>query len=433
MKVRQMKSLYFIFLLAALGLLSLPGCGVLEVGIEKTSTPIAPVSPAPTNTVPAPTQTPFPGKLKPGQLLKIIQIWMIGKTDGWAVGQVETDLNDHILFTQDGGQTWQERTPPEALLNSPPTGLAASAHFGADGTAWVTYVNQMAQQSKPAMQQVWRTSDGGQAWQVSVIDLSGLQADYFTPSDLGFLDDKQHGWIMAHLGAGMNHDYIAIFTSADGGQTWQLVVDPQNKPELMGCSKTGLAFSTPTNGWLTGNCPGLLKNLFFYNTLDGGATWQQITIPAPSNQPTELFASSYAGCGMPGLVYASARLILVTARCTFADTNKTVSWLYAGKDNHMPEARYVPTPYGSFYFINANEGWMVGAWRSDPATPGELYHTIDGGQSWKLVISTAWQGTPDFIDVNTGWVIARSADKSALVFTVDGGKTWKELTPRVAK
>jgi len=424
----------FLLLAVLLGLWCLSGCGVLEVGIESTPTRLPLPTPVPTNTVPPPTSTPtpFPGMLKPGQTLKIIKIRMLNATDGWAIGDVETDLNDHILFTQDGGQTWQERTPTGALLNFPPEGLAATAYFGANGTAWVAYVSQRAQQSKPTAQQVWRTSDNGLTWQAGSLDLSNLQADFFVPSDLGFLDD-QHGWLLAHLGVGMSHDYIAIFTSPDGGQTWQRVVDPEKTPELMGCVKTGLAFSTPTNGWLTGNCPGLLPNLFFYNSLDGGKTWQQIYIQPPANQPTEFFSNGMASCGIPSLIYASARTILVNARCTFTDTNKTVSWSYAGKDNRPPEARYVPTPYASFYFINAEEGWMVGYWRNDPTAGGEIYHSIDGGQSWKLVISTAWQGTPDFVDTNTGWVVARIADKSALVFTVDGGKSWRELTPVVAR
>ena len=431
MKVRQVKSLHFILLFAVFGLLFLPDCGVLDVGIESTPT-IAMASPVSTSTVPIPTQTHFPGKLKPGQPLKIIQIQMLSPTDGWAVGQVETDLNDHIMFTQDGGQTWQERTPPEALLGSPPSGLSATAHFGADGFAWVTYVNQMPQQSVPARQQIWHTADAGVTWQASVMYLSGLQAEYFVPSNLGFIDE-QHGWMMAHLGAGMNHDYIAIFTSADGGGTWQRVTDPENTPELMGCAKTGLAFSTPNNGWLTGNCPGLQENLFFYNTFDGGKTWQKMQVLPPNNQPAELFSKGKAGCGIPRLIYVSARSIMLNVRCAFYDSNKTVSWLYAGEDNHLPDARYVPTPYGSFSFINAEEGWLVGAWLDDPVAPGEIYHSIDGGASWKLVISTAWQGIPDFVDANNGWVIAHSADKSALVFSADGGKTWKDLAPQVTR
>jgi photosystem II stability/assembly factor-like uncharacterized protein len=429
MKIRWVQVLSFLLLGAALS-----SCGVLEVGIERTPTPVALASAAPSATLPPPTSTPFPGKLKPGQPLKLIQLHMLGRQDGWAVGQVETDLNDHLFWTQDGGQTWQERTPPESLLASPPAGFSATAYFDASGAAWVTYVDQLAAQAPlPARQPVWRTADSGQTWQAGVIDLTGLQAEHFLPVHLGFLDE-QHGWLLAHLNPGQaQEDAVVLFTSADGGATWQRRVDPVSHPELMGCPKTGVAFSTATNGWLTGSCPGQQANLFFYNTLDGGQTWQPRQLRPPANQPAGLFANGAPGCGLPGLVYASARSILVTVRCTFADANKTVAWLYAGKDNQLPEARYVPTPYGAFSFINAQEGWMVGAWRDDPATPGEIYHTVDGGQSWKLVISTAWQGIPDFVDAETGWVVARIADKSALVFTADGGKSWTQLNPRVGK
>jgi photosystem II stability/assembly factor-like uncharacterized protein len=239
--------------------------------------------------------------------------------------------------------------------------------------------------------------------------------------------------MMAHLGAGMSHDYIAVFTTADGGQTWQRVVDPERNPELMACPKTGLAFSTTTNGWLTGNCPGLMQNLFFYSTVDGGQTWQQVNLPSPQGQPSDLLSNSHAGCGIPILVYASARSIRMSMRCMFFDANKPVSWLYVGKDNDAPEAWPLPLPFGSFDFISPDEGWMVGSQRDDPSAPGEVYHTTDGGRNWTLVISTGWQGTPDFVNSNIGWVIARVADKSALVVTGNGGVTWVELTPVIAR
>jgi photosystem II stability/assembly factor-like uncharacterized protein len=125
--------------------------------------------------------------------------------------------------------------------------------------------------------------------------------------------------------------------------------------------------------------------------------------------------------------------MLLSMRCMFYNSNKPVSWLYIGKDNGLPNGLPLPLPFGAFDFISADEGWMVGSQQNDPAASGEIYHTLDGGRNWTLVISTGWQGTPDFVNSNTGWVIAHAADKSALVVTGNGGKTWVELTSVIAR
>jgi photosystem II stability/assembly factor-like uncharacterized protein len=432
MKVQSAKLTLFSFVLA---LLVLTACGVLEVGIEtpaSVATLVPPTEASPTSTSPAPTATPLPGLLKPGQVLRIIQIQMFSKTNGWAVSQVETDLNDHLLFTQDGGHSWQDRTPLAALLNPPADGLAATPYFVVDGNAWVVYASHTPQPGQTA-QTIWHTADYGKTWELAgTLTLVGFQAEYFLPSGLGFFDE-QHGWLLAHTGAGMSHDYIVAFTTADGGKTWQRVIDAERTPDLMSCAKTGLAFSTATYGLLVGNCPGLLEHLFFYTTTDGGQTWQLGTLQSPASQPADLFSNNQAGCGIPSLVYLTARSQLLTLRCDFYATQQPVAWLYAGQTGGDLEARQLPLPFGAVQFLDVNEGWLVGAKQNDPAAAGEIYHTTDGGRTWTRLIATAWQGVPDFIDSNTGWVVARAADKLALVYTSDGGTLWEEITPVITR
>ena len=412
--------------------LLLSGCGVFEVGIERTSTPLPPTVTALPTPMATATPTPFPGRLKPGQTVKIIRIHMLNRTKGWAVSQVETDLTDHILFTRDGGQSWQDRTPAAAILNQPPEGLSATTFFDVQGAAWVAYSAQRPGQPASPAPGVWRTGDEGATWQLGQsFDISGVQADFFSVAQLGFFD-AQHGWALAHLGAGMNHDYIAIFNTADAGQTWQRVVDPARNPDLMACAKTGLSFSTSTNGWLTGDCPGLLPGLFFYTTTDSGQSWQPVALMPPPDHAADFFSKGSPACGIPSLVYNSARATLLSVRCSSGEAGKALAWLYVSKDNGQPEARPLPAPFGSLTFSNPEEGWLVGSQQNDLAAPGSIYHSTDGGRTWTLVIVTAWQGNADFVDANTGWVIAQSADKLALVLTVDGGKTWQALQPVIA-
>ena len=399
-------------------------CGVFEVGIEQPmATPIPPTAVIPTS-----TPSPLPAQLKPGQAVKIIRINMLNTTNGWGIGQVETDLNDHILYTNDGGRSWQDVTPTQALVDAPPQGLTAIPFFNTNGDAWVTFTSQTPQPPSSQTQRFWHSSDNGKTWQSSELLLTGFQMEYFAPFQLGFLD-AQNGWVIAHVKAETSHDYITAFTTADGGATWNRAIDSERNPELMSCQKTGLVFSTSVNGWLTGNCPGLMTGLFFYSSTDSGQTWQQASLTPPNKQPADFFTGNTAACGIPELVHLSARTTLLTVRCDIHATKQTVSWLYTGELGVMHEGHQLPTPFGAIQFLNADEGWLVGTWRNDPSAPGEIYHTTDGGESWTQLITTGWQGIPNFINSNTGWVVARTADKVALVFSNDGGLTWEVLSP----
>lgn len=416
-------------------LLILPACGVLEVGLEQlppreTATLPPTLAFPPTVTV-APTPPADFDPLQPGQKIRLTSIGMVDKMTGWGIGQIEGQASDILLLTSDGGRAWQNRTPRAALQTPPPQGLSATAFFGPGGLAWVLFTGREAY--TPSGQVVWRTSDYGQTWQASAeLSLEGLPTEHFFPDHLGFLDERR-GWLMARLGAGMSHDYIAVFLTDDGGQTWQRVLDPQRTPALMACPKTGLAFSTPLNGWLTGDCPGLMPGLFLYSTRDGGETWQPVSLPVPPGQPASLFTGSNAGCGIPILAYTGADAVLFSVRCSPYNGGKASAWLYATQTGGAFSVRALPQPYGKFQFLNPQEGWFIGAQTGDPAAPGEIYHTVDGGQTWKAVILTAWQGVPNFIDSNTGWVVARTGEKSALVYTANGGVLWEEINAVIGK
>jgi len=253
--------------------------------------------------------------------------------------------------------------------------------------------------------------------------------EFRVPSDLHFLD-SMHGSLVVHLGAGMSHDYFAIFTSADGGQTWQRVLDPNSDAPVMACYKSGLAFTSPEIGWLSGDCPGLMPSLFFFNTADGGTNWSAVNLPAPTGKPANYFNQESVGCGISSFDYTASNTLALSVRCRNLDNDTRQAWLYITRDSGASWSQQpLPLFFGRLWVDNPNEAVFVGSLSQDAGTGGALFHTLNGGQEWNQLTSTGWTGAPDFIDMQNGWVVAENGATKALVHTINGGITWEEIKP----
>jgi photosystem II stability/assembly factor-like uncharacterized protein len=390
----------------------------------------------PTQTVPTPGPTPAPTnttgndpRLKGGLALTLLRTKMNSELNGWAIGTVDGDKREHILFTSDGGLSWKDRTPTQILTDSSSIALKSAAAFASDNSAWAIFSDQ-SQQPNAEPLVVWHTIDNGETWQPgSPLDMSTVNMEFEIPSDLGFLDE-QNGWIMIHVGAGMMHDYFAAFTTGDGGQTWKRFIDPSTLTPIMSCEKSGLSFTSSTTGWITGNCPGLMPQLFIFHTADGGANWASVTLPVPDGKPAGYFGQSSIACGIPAQNYTASRTLLLTLDCQNMNNNTAQAWLYASSDDGGTWSQHpLPLPYSNLSMLGPTEGFLVGALTTDPAANGAVYHSADSGSTWSMLTSTAWTGLPDFVDDHTGWVIATHNGQTAFVHTLDGGRTWSEIKP----
>jgi photosystem II stability/assembly factor-like uncharacterized protein len=429
--------------------LAAAGCQELSVNVEPGSSAPTPAqtqaaasSPAAGTPVPtqaaatvvkaAPTATAIPGHLQPGAAVRLAEIHMVDANQGWALGNRGLGLVDVVLRTADDGQTWRDVTPPLPAAENNGTGKQATGAFFDAQHAWVSYADLTpAPDLKNPL--VWYTADGGANWQSSQpLDLQNVQVEGYNPGLLGFLD-LQHGWLLAHVGAGMNHDYVVIFTTGDGGRTWTRMVDPEKNNLAMSCHKTGLVFKTPQLGYLAGDCQGVAPGIYLSRTVDGGVTWSDVLLPAPDGKPADFFKDPTVFCGVDTVLFPSAQDAFIPVRCsTNGDPKTLLRWLYASQDGGQSfHSLPVPAQYGSINFLNPQTGWLIGSFTID-AVHFTLFGTVDGGQNWKSIANLGWTGMPDFVDAQNGWVVAKTGDVTALVHTTDGGASWQEIKPLIA-
>ncbi len=77
--------------------------------------------------------------------------------------------------------------------------------------------------------------------------------------------------------------------------------------------------------------------------------------------------------------------------------------------------------YGT-YFVDADNGWTVGAF-------GSIFRTRDGGASWRPQVSHTDEHLygVSFADAQHGWIVGRSG---LILHTVNGGDAWEQQQPK---
>jgi photosystem II stability/assembly factor-like uncharacterized protein len=393
-----------------------PATGTVEPGppLEPSATP------APSATF-APTATPTPAH---GADLTLTHVQMLDDRNGWGLGWFTADKAPQVLRTADGGLTWHSVTPPQPSRQD-----TTPVAFFLDGAhAWVTFATQPAPSSIAAV--VWRTQDGGKTWSNTPIDGSGLLMEFFYPGQIGF-SDPLNGWFLVHLGVGMNHDYVALLTTADGGASWKFVVEPEKDNLWMSCQKNGVWFRDASHGFAVGTCNGVMAGLYLYSTADSGETWQELTLPAPAEMPAA-YTNEYSMCEGTDLRFDSALAGWMLVRCTDMNTMKALRWLYRTSDGGQTWIpSLLPAPLGEIAFLDA-QGWYISPPAPDQSAGTTIYHTANSGSTWQSITTVNWSGFPGFSSEKLGWVVAVSGEERALVHSSDGGIHWDLLVPVVA-
>jgi photosystem II stability/assembly factor-like uncharacterized protein len=380
--------------------------------LPKVHTQAVPTS-TPTSPPPAIVHVPA------GQAISILKIHMLDASSGWGIGSL-SQAQDHVFRTLDGGVTWRDVTPPQPTSTTGEKTIAIG-DFQDASTAWVIYGTGTF--LPPAFLYLWFTHDGGETWQQTPIAIS-ISSESFSPWYIDFVD-ALHGWLLVYLGAGMNHNYIALFGTTDGGLTWNTLVTPEDSVDIQSCPKTGMVFFDARDGWLARECKGLYPAPHIMHTTDGGVTWERIEPPAPADTPN-LF-TDYA-CDMASPNPFSASSVIMVMKClSMADFLTEKDYVYSTTDGGINWNSYpLPVDYSmgeGISFFDLLNGFAFGH---------KIYKTMDGGKTWTFVQQVFWSGQFSFISPNQGWAsVINDSDQNALVKTSNGGVRWEMLNPMV--
>lgn len=413
---------------ASTGSVITPTTLITQIESGQTPNPSAtPVPPTETPTAVPPTATATNTPINPiqhfpsGQEFTVTAIHMIDANNGWAIGGLGSVVGDHVLFTSNGGNTWKDVTPPEETKSD---GHKAATGFFQDAqTAWVTYAIGGGT-PVPTQPVVWHTSDEGATWTASQpLDITGL-SEIYVPSDLQFVTGKD-GWLLVHVGVGMNHDYVVLYRSSDSGVSWTRILDPYNDGGIQSCSKTSLLFTDATHGWLTGDCNGVKAGVLLFNSTDAGSTWQEVTLPEPASYPGIFSVNAPVACGSYDPFFFGNDLGHLSVHCADHQGTQITNTYYIYNTQNggstWTEASY---PGETLYFFSADTGWALAP---------KIQRTTDGSLTWTPVSDVTWTAQMDFISEQIGWGVARAGDQVALVKTTDGGGHWTMLVPTVGQ
>jgi len=337
----------------------------------------------------------------PRQNAPLAPLHMIDASTGWDLS------NGKLLRTIDGGAHWNDVTPRGIRLTSASTSTALSASL-----AWIavpTAVDLPADTILPPGTRIFRTIDGGQNWQSSVVSiiLGNLKIAQMT------FTTAQNGWILYNQGGIGGAERATVVRTSDGGKTWAVTstvlpastdAPPPGKLPFGG-TKTGITFLDASTGWITGS--DSVPNLsWLFITHDGGQTWSQQHLSLPSD------ASPASLSLLPPTFFSATNGILPVG----VGPGKTIIYVTHDQGATWKPTTPVSTSLAAVDFLDEQHGWLT-----DGTT---LLLTGDGGHTWKKQPTnpTFTHVTQlDFVSSTHGWAVRSGG---SLLQTLDGGRTW---------
>jgi photosystem II stability/assembly factor-like uncharacterized protein len=320
---------------------------------------------------------------------------------GWVLGEIQPS-QFAVLHTADASATWTRQ------LVGPLGVMGEYARFFDSAHGVVVVLGPEAL--------MFQTADGGDTWSRATVREGG---GYVVSA--AFVDAK-NGWLLTRGGAA-GSPTEELFRTADGGKTWIGLGDPV----VPGDTAFRVAFADLNNGWLYSGSAGP----YAYMSVDGGYTWRRVPLPAPpggwlaapgNSVSTEKFfvaARPTQGAGVMTTVIGIAPPrgrsadggVLVgypPLKVRTFDGGGSVTYVYADVS---------PYRYATIEYVNPGQLAAVA-----PENQFQL-SSVDGGLSWRAVLSPSNYGAIGYVDALTWrWIGSGAGSTSS-----DGGSTWTQV------
>lgn len=292
-------------------------------------------------------------------------IYALDSENIWIVGEDGT-----LLHSTDGGLLW------ENITIETEASLYAVEFINAD-TGWVTGDDDGLNST------VFRTIDGGLTWEPQEVQGPG---SYVPIWDVDFVPGEEEGSMRGYLAGGLFYTW----RTDDYGESWLSLQGNCGEGNLKSTS-----FIDMNTGWFVGT-PSVTVNYSIMCTSDGGDTWDSQVNPTDQPLRGVCFADTQHGLAV-GLVGT----ILYTGdggenwearpntgyRWESVCLNQTGKAWVVGSDGDVAystdwgyswemQESGVNCELWDVYFINDNEGWIVGG---GIGQPGVILHTVNGG------------------------------------------------------
>ena len=295
--------------------------------------------------------------------------WVIGATNSRLIGWGNTEFDQVLYKTTDGGLSWQMRDSLGSQICG--SGNLSQIFFADETTGWLI----IGSTSDRTDGRMLKTSDGGETWfplgEVAR-QIGGL-----------FFVDSVTGWGIRSL----SYYQSEIVRTTDGGTTWiGCVVDVNG-------GLGSLFFIDSETGWVVGT------DNYIYKTTNGGNAWFRQSI-----------SGNISNCQLTSVCFTDSLTGNIAGWHIFLRTTD-------GGDNWMIEEYQSRPSILSVCFANRDAGWRVGE-------HGSIEKTVDGGKTWIYQSKTSSSDefvSVDFVDRYLGWVLS----PSSIFHTSDGGSNWR--------
>ena len=308
-----------------------------------------------------------------------------------------------ILRTIDGGRTWRNVTPPS--IPAMLTGPVVTAFLNG------THASIVGHESR-RQDSVVLTSNGGLTWRRVLLEVAegNNYAPYFAV--VTFLGERTR-WLDT-IDTGMNERIQRLYQTMDGGAHWQQIASGLPICAILGFQTPSLGYGADIEG---GGGPSIV-----YRSGDGGRHWQPHPLSLPSIYRHVRVTVTFGPVQLRG--HRTATLPAFIAPLDLHSHASLV--VYRSDDGGLHWLRRAPLDLHSsaidvdIAFANVMDGWAI--------TNRGLYRTKDAGKTWgKINTNTKLRlgDAIDFVTTRIGFTLRWMKDGQTLLRTNDGGRTWQ--------